>query len=147
METIEMNCAYKGFEIWWNDLTLKFNIFKNDVLVKEGMVSLRACQAWIDLDNEKKFKPVKIMYNFQYQSDEMEKGKAIGIIDDEYVWISAGDKSCKAKPTDVWLDIPENQKAMKAIRKKYDRIALLRKEIEYMKRYAKRLNVEMLLDK
>jgi hypothetical protein len=140
-----LKCVYRGYEIVWDDLERKFNIFKHGVLVKEKLKSIEDSQKWIDSQNKKKFKRIPILHNFGYVGGEREKGEATSLVDD-HVWISSGKNRCKTRPEYVWLDTPGNQEALKAIKEKYSQIAQLREEIFWIESNTKRLTKEMMLD-
>jgi hypothetical protein len=130
----------------WNDSLRKFSIFKEIIAVKEKMDSLEDCKKWIDLENKRKFKRLKILYNFCFIGNEMEKGEVTGVVDDEFVLVSAGYGKYKVRPESVWLDTPENQEALKVIREKNEQIVQIRKDIVQIQNNVKCLTIEMLFD-
>jgi hypothetical protein len=79
--------------------------------------------------NKKNFKCIPILYAFNDQSDEREKGEAISLVDEDRVWVTSGCKKRRVKLQFVWLDTPANQEALKAIREKTNRSHNLGKKL------------------
>jgi hypothetical protein len=145
MEKLNLKCEYSGYEIRWTDFTRKFKIFKEGILVKEDLDTLKESQIWIDSENRKKFKRTPILYNFRFTRDDMDAGEATSLVDDELVWLVSGRNRCKVHPKRVWLDTPENRELVKDIKEKYSQIDQIREEIAKIKTKATCLTKEMLL--
>jgi hypothetical protein len=146
MAGIKMKSNYGGYEIRWDDFVRKFIIFKEDVEVKEKLHSLEECEKWIDLQNKKKFKRIKVLYNFNDQSEDLEAGEATSLVDGDYVWITSGRKKYKVWFKYVWLDTTENREILKVVDEKNKQMARIRDEIVQIKTKAICLTKEMMLE-
>jgi hypothetical protein len=145
MENLNLKCEYSGYEIRWTDFTRKFKIFKEGILVKGDLDTLKESQIWIDSENRKKFKRTPVLYNFRFTRDDMEAGEATSLVDDKLVWLVSGRNRCKVHPKQVWLDTPENRELIKEVKEKYKQIDQIREEIAKIKTKATCLTKEMLL--
>jgi hypothetical protein len=62
------------------------------------------------------------------------------------VWIVSGNDRQKASILKVWLDVPENRKALEEIKAKRQQVDQLVAEIEQIESSTKRLTAEMMVE-
>jgi len=111
--------------------------------VKDHVKTLEDCQKWIDLKNKQRFKRVAVLHKFGYIR---KPGEATSIVEGKYVWVSSGKDRNKADMADVWLDTPENRKALDDINAKNEQINNLKDEIREIQDSTARLAAELMID-
>jgi hypothetical protein len=141
---IKMEAEYRGYQIKWNDVWY-FSIYAKGFEIARGIVSLSECQEWIDEREKQQFKRMPVLYNFRY-GHERRQGEATSVVDDHHVWIVSGNDRQKASILKVWLDVPENRKALEEIKAKRQQVDQLVAEIEQIESSTKRLTAEMMVE-
>lgn len=137
---------YKGYKICLTDY-FGIHIMLHDEVVKKQMKSVAACEKWIDDQEKKKFKRVKILFRFgRWASGEESEGEATSLADDGAVWlISKKGERAKKNPYQVLLDTPENRLILDKIRSMNAEINRISEEIDALEESTERLSAEMMI--